>query len=179
MIGTASLVTVILVAITVIGTSYHDAVITKSICVFLSSCVFFSFSYFAHEDRFLVLQSIRSLRWLRSEATILTVEDNSFEIGSANEYTPARSTRYCELRCTYNYRVDGCDYRGDRYSFGGHLDQGWPPLSPGDSISIYYDKDNPSQSVVRRGVCPTLCLSPILALTALASTLWILANHGA
>lgn len=172
----AALVAVILYAIVVVGISYKAQGIINSISVLLSSCFLFMFSYFAYADRVLFLQSIRSMRWLKTEATIAVVEDNSFEIASVNQYTTARSTRYCEMRCIYKYHVNGCDYRGDRYSFGGHVDQGWPKLSPGEKISIYFDKTNPSLSVVRRGVCPTLCFSPIMALVALASILWIFAK---
>jgi hypothetical protein len=137
------------------------------------------FSYFAYADRVLFLQSLRSIRWLRTKATIAVVEDNSFEIESRNGYTPTKSTRYYEMRCIYEYQIDGQDYRGDRYSFGGHVDQGWPQLSPGERISIFFDKNDPSQSVVRRGVSPTLCFSPILALISLAGLLWIFTKHSA
>ena len=139
--------------------------------------LFLMFAYLAYADRAIFLQSLQSLQWVKTDATIIEVVDNSFDIDSADQYTPARTTRYYEIKCTYKYNVDDRTYYGERHSFGGHLDQGWPRVLTGDRVSIFYDRNDPSQSVVRRGATPTLWFSPIGAVGALASIIWMFSQH--
>jgi len=137
---------------------------TAALCVF---------SWFTYADRVLLMLSFRSFRWVKAEATIRSVEDNSFIIDSVSQYSTARSTRYDEIKCIYCFKIGGIQYEGCRYSFGGNVDQNWPALSPEGKITVYHDPGDPSQSVVKR-VCFTLWLSPLLLLGSIVCALWIL-----
>ena len=146
----------------------HDR---NPVALFVATMGFVMFSYFTYADRTVFLESLKSLRWIKTSATIISVENNSFEINSANQYVPSSSTRYYEVKCTYQYRVGDTTYHGDRCSFGGHVDQDWPRLFTGDRISIYYNKDSPAQSVAKKGVSKSILFSPVMAM---ASLTWML-----
>lgn len=167
------MVGLILIAIVLVGASYEEMGSPNPVAVLLTSGFFLFVSHLAYADRAIFRKSLRSLRWVRTDATITAVEDNSFYIDSVSQYTPARVTKFSEIKCTYKYHVKGDTYHGDRYSFGGNVDQGWTRLSPGDRISIYYDKNDFAQSVVLRGASPTLWFSPVVAVGTLASIIWM------
>ena len=67
--------------------------------------------------------------------------------------------RKTSLRVTYRYRVHDKPYRNDRRQFGpevltltgGSID---PKYEPGASITVFYNPDDPSDSVLEAGLRP-------------------------
>lgn len=140
--------------------------------------IFCLFSYFTCADCTQFLMAVRSMRWKKASAMISEVKrDTSVDSCVANfpgsgKYKPF----YTVTICVYRFQVNDVWYSGDRYSFGGYADQNTMLRNSGDTIAVFYDPQNPSESVVVKGLTPTLLFSPLVALSTMTALLWMLAE---
>lgn len=76
----------------------------------------------------------------------------------------------------YVYTVDGTSYQNDRYSFryaSGDKRLGVETHRPSDSVTVYYDPDSPSRSVINRSLSPWWNYFVLCSLVVLPIAIWI------
>jgi len=105
---------------------------------------------FAAKDRRLLIDGWKSRAWPYTGGSVVDSEDTSFEIDGVSPYSSTRRVMYVRRDCYYVYEVDGRKYRSNRYSFGGNA--GEADIHIGDRVRVYFDPENPMESVLKPGL---------------------------
>ena len=110
-------------------------------------------AWLAWTDRRAFFTALRSYRWPSANGTIKELNDVSFFIDGHSHLQPeVSSVKYTETQNVYEFQVDGVLYRGNRFGFGGHLDQVGTDFHTGDKVTVFYSPLNPANCVLKRGV---------------------------
>ncbi len=110
--------------------------------------------------------------WAETTA-VVTIAEKNIAPGSDNATRPS-------YRFEYRYTVDGQTYTGNRYSLkyaSGSSNPKVEKFSPGETISVFYNPDNPALAVVETGTASTFTyflafLGLILLVMATGLTFW-------
>jgi hypothetical protein len=131
------------------------------------------FGYLSFQDRHRMALAWASRKWRPTVGKVISLQDNSFDIDSANQVSVASSTRYYEDLITVKYEVNATVFTTGNYSFGDHIDQPWAIHQIGQTVTVFYDPSQPERSVVKRGIPVSLLVCPALFLLGLY---WIAAS---
>lgn len=108
--------------------------------------------FLAWIDRRDLILALRSYWWSKTEGRICQLRDGSFVIDGHNPHTPTSSVKYTESAFVYEFRIDGVRFQGTRVAFGGHVDRLGFNYLLGNRVLVFYDQEDPSRSVLRRGL---------------------------
>lgn len=118
---------------------------------------------------YLVCKSKASENWVETKATI--IKSNL----DALEYVGGSAARSYKPNIAYKYYVMNNEYVSKRIFYGSLIRTNTSKSSKetihkykkGDNISIYYNPNNPSQSVIERGINPIVYRSLLVVLISL------------
>jgi hypothetical protein len=127
-----------------------------------------------YSQRGLFLQGLRSLRWHRTNGRIIDREDRSFSVPGLVGFaaTGVGLAKYRETGHYFEYEVGMTRYVNDMHSFGVHLDKATARYTLGDHIPVYFDPENPRNSVLHRGLPPGVVISLVPAIVGAGFLIW-------
>lgn len=106
-----------------------------------------------------------SLDWPAVKGKIISssVERSTRRESTRRSKGRSRTRIYYHANISYEYSVDGKDYEGSQVRFGGTSSQNSGRVNSivkefpaGKEISVYYEPENPSESILIKGVNPRL-----------------------
>jgi hypothetical protein len=132
--------------------------------------------WWMYSQRDLFRDGLRSYFWPRTKGRIIDKEDRSFVVpgicGTAG--TGIGLAEYRETGYFYEYEIGLTRYVGDTYCFGVHLDKALARYLVGERVKIYYNPNNPRESVLRRGLRLGTMASVIPFAAGMAYLVWLL-----
>ena len=126
-----------------------------------------------------VWRAVRTGRWLAVDGRI--VHAGVSGSGTDVPYDGARALKWANAHIHYEYAVNGCRYQSERVNFTGHsFDSAIATglrYNVGETVTVWYDPFEPSESVLDRdvGIVPWLWAAAAALIFALGSLILVIA----
>ena len=129
--------------------------------------------YFTVKDWKILAASWRSRNWQSTQGKIIEVTNESFEIPGTAGYIPTTSVKYLHEGFVYKYKVNGKKYHSQSVCFGGHAEGKLTQLMTGSNVTVFYDPQNPKDSVLKKGLTAGSTSGIMFATLGALLTLWM------
>ena len=127
----------------------------------------------------MINKGIQSENWDKGTATITSSEIEKTESRSKDAQGFTQTSTSYSVRVTYAYTVEGNNYEGNTVGFGtmSHNErtdaqEELKSYPQGKSIDVYYDPENPSDSVLKKGVFWPMYILIAIMLVILVGSIW-------
>ena len=139
----------------------------------LGSMIFLGFGLWA------INKGMQSEDWEKGTATVLMSDIEKSETKSKDPQGFTRTSTSYSVRVTYAYTVEGNNYEGNTVGFGtvshnerSDAQEELKSYPKGKSIDVYYDPENPSDSVLKKGVFWPMYIVIAIMLVILIGSIW-------
>jgi hypothetical protein len=127
----------------------------------------------------MINKGIQSENWDKGTATITSSEIEKTESRSKDAQGFTQTSTSYSVRVTYAYTVEGNNYEGNTVGFGtmSHNErtdaqEELKSYPQGKSIDVYYDPENPSDSVLKKGVFWPMYIVIVVMVIMLIGSIW-------
>ena len=127
----------------------------------------------------MINKGIESENWDKGTATITSSEIEKTESRSKDAQGFTQTSTSYSVRVTYAYTVEGNNYEGNTVGFGtmSHNErtdaqEELKSYPQGKSIDVYYDPENPSDSVLKKGVFWPMYIVIVVMVIMLIGSIW-------
>jgi hypothetical protein len=127
----------------------------------------------------MINKGIQSENWDKGTATITSSEIEKTESRSKDAQGLTQTSTSYSVRVTYAYTVEGNNYEGNTVGFGtmSHNErtdaqEELKSYPQGKSIDVYYDPENPSDSVLKKGVFWPMYIVIVVMVIMLIGSIW-------
>jgi hypothetical protein len=127
----------------------------------------------------MINKGMQSENWDKGTATITSSEIEKTESRSKDVQGFTRTSTSFSVRVTYAYTVEGSNYEGNTVGFGtmSHNERSDAQeelkfYPKGKTIEVYYDPENPSDSVLKKGVFWPMYIMISIMIIILIGSIW-------
>jgi hypothetical protein len=127
----------------------------------------------------MINKGIQSENWDKGTATITSSEIEKTESRSKDAQGFTQTSTSYSVRVTYAYTVEGNNYEGNTVGFGtmshnerSDAQEELKSYPQGKSIDVYYDPENPSDSVLKKGVFWPMYIVIVVMVIMLIGSIW-------
>jgi hypothetical protein len=127
----------------------------------------------------MINKGIQSENWDKGTATITSSEIEKTESRSKDAQGFTQTSTSYSVRVTYAYTVEGNNYEGNTVGFGtmshnerSDAQEELKSYPQGKSIDVYYDPENPSDSVLKKGVFWPMYIVIVVMVIMLIGSFW-------
>lgn len=139
----------------------------------LGSLIFLGFGLWA------INKGMQSENWDKGTATITSSEIEKTESKSKDAQGFTQTSTSYSVRVTYAYTVEGSGYEGNTIGFGtmshnekSDAQEELKSYPKGKTIDVYYDPENPSDSVLKKGVFWPMYIMITIMVIMLIGSIW-------
>jgi len=137
------------------------------------SIIFLGFGLWA------INKGMQSEDWDKGTATVLKSNIEKSESKSKDARGFTRTSTSYSVRVTYSYTVEGNNYEGNTVGFGtmshnerSDAQEELKSYPQGKTIDVYYNPENPSDSVLKKGVFWPMYIVIAIMLVILIGSIW-------
>ena len=137
------------------------------------SIIFLGFGLWA------INKGMQSENWDKGTATITSSEIEKKESRSKDAQGFTRTSTSYSVRVQYAYTVEGSSYEGNTIGFGimshnekSDAQEELKSYPNGKTIDVYYDPENPSDSVLKKGVFWPMYIVIVIMVIILIGSIW-------
>ena len=127
----------------------------------------------------MINKGMQSENWDKGTATITSSEIEKTESRSKDAQGFTRTSTSFSVRVTYAYTVEGSNYEGNTVGFGtmshnerSDAQEELKSYPKGKTIDVYYDPENPSDSVLKKGVFWPMYIMISIMIIILIGSIW-------
>ena len=127
----------------------------------------------------MINKGMQSENWDKGTATITSSEIEKTESRSKDAQGFTRTSTSFSVRVTYAYIVEGSNYEGNTVGFGtmshnerSDAQEELKSYPKGKTIEVYYDPENPSDSVLKKGVFWPMYIMISIMIIILIGSIW-------
>ena len=127
----------------------------------------------------MINKGMQSENWDKGTATITSSEIEKTESRSKDAQGFTRTSTSFSVRVTYAYTVEGSNYEGNTVGFGtmshnerSDAQEELKSYPKGKTIEVYYDPENPSDSVLKKGVFWPMYIMISIMIIILIGSIW-------
>jgi hypothetical protein len=127
----------------------------------------------------MINKGIQSENWDKGTATITSSEIEKTESRSKDAQGFTQTSTSYSVRVTYAYTVEGNNYEGNTVGFGtmshnerSDAQEELKSYPKGKTIDVYYDPENPSDSVLNKGVFWPMYIVIVVMVIMLIGSIW-------
>ena len=127
----------------------------------------------------MINKGMQSENWDKGTATITSSEIEKTESRSKDAQGFTRTSTSFSVRVTYAYTVEGSNYEGNTVGFGtmshnerSDAQEELKSYPKGKTIEVYYDPENPSDSVIKKGVFWPMYIMISINIIILIGSIW-------
>ena len=139
----------------------------------LGSLIFLGFGLWA------INKGMQSENWDKGTATVTSSEIEKKESRSKDAQGFTRTSTSFSVRVQYTYTVEGSSYEGNTIGFGtmshnekSDAQEELKSYPKGKTIVVYYDPENPSDSVLKKGVFWPMYIVIAVMVIVLIGSIW-------
>ena len=139
----------------------------------LGSMIFLGFGLWA------INKGMQSENWDKGTATVLMSDIEKSETKSKDAQGFTRTSTSYSVRVKYSYTVEGNNYEGNTVGFGtmshnerSDAQEELKSYPKGKTIDVYYDPENPSDSVLKKGVFWPMYIVIAVSVIMLIGSIW-------
>tara|TARA_B100000282_G_scaffold1908_1_gene1314 strand:+ start:130 stop:600 length:471 start_codon:yes stop_codon:yes gene_type:complete len=122
---------------------------------------------------------MQSENWDKGTATITSSEIEKTESKSKDAQGFTQTSTSYSVRVKYSYTVEGSNYEGNTVGFGtmshnerSDAQEELKSYPKGKTIDVYYDPENPSDSVLNKGVFWPMYIVIVVMVIILIGSIW-------
>jgi hypothetical protein len=122
---------------------------------------------------------MQSENWDKGTATVTSSEIEKKESRSKDAQGFTRTSKSYSVRVQYAYTVEGSNYEGNTVGFGtmshnerSDAQEELKSYPKGKTIDVYYDPENPSDSVLKKGVFWPMYIVIAVMVIILLGSIW-------
>ena len=127
----------------------------------------------------MINKGMQSENWDKGTATITSSEIEKTESRSKDAQGFTRTSTSFSVRVTYAFTVEGSNYEGNTVGFGtmshnerSDAQEELKSYPKGKTIEVYYDPENPSDSVLKKGVFWPMYIMISIMIIILIGSIW-------
>jgi hypothetical protein len=127
----------------------------------------------------MINKGMQSENWDKGTAAITSSEIEKTESRSKDAQGFTRTSTSFSVRVTYAYTVEGSNYEGNTVGFGtishnerSDAQEELKSYPKGKTIEVYYDPENPSDSVLKKGVFWPMYIMISIMIIILIGSIW-------
>ena len=127
----------------------------------------------------MINKGMQSENWDKGTATITSSEIEKTESRSKDAQGFTQTSISYSVRVKYSYTVEGSNYEGNTVGFGtmshnerSDAQEELKSYPKGKTIDVYYDPENPSDSVLNKGVFWPMYIVVVVMVIMLIGSIW-------
>ena len=127
----------------------------------------------------MINKGMQSENWVKGTATITSSEIEKTESRSKDAQGFTKTSISYSVRVKYSYAVKGSNYEGNTVGFGtishnerSDAQEELKSYPKGKKIDVYYDPENPSDSVLKKGVFWPMYIVIAVSVITLIGSIW-------
>lgn len=124
-------------------------------------------------------KGMQSENWDKETATIISSEIERKQSSSKGPQGVTKTSTSYSVRVKYSYTVEGSNYEGNTVGFGtmshnekSDAQEELKSYPKGKTIDVYYDPENPSDSVLKKGVFWPMYIVIAVSVITLIGSIW-------